>query len=149
LKIIYEKTCPSEGTEDNGTDCVIMGDFNFGEEGEEATKFLRSDFVDAWTTLHSGEEGSTLVSAYNYNSETKSISQRKTGRRFDRILIRSHIWKPKDISMIGTSPFELTQQKDTMQELKNVETSNKGDSFVFPSDHFGLKCVLQVEQSKD
>ena len=45
-------------------------------------------------------------------------------RRLDRILLRSSVWKPREIRMIGDQPI------------------NPGKKDLFPSDHFGLLAGL-------
>jgi hypothetical protein len=67
--------------EDDGTDCLLMGDFNLKQD--EDLKMIRADFRDCWTENQS-EDKSTLVSAYSYDSTTKSLTEVKKGRRIDR-----------------------------------------------------------------
>lgn len=48
-------------------------------------------------------------------------------RRLDRILIRSSLWKPASVRIVGDQPV------------------TPGDKSLFPSDHFGLTGTVTRE----
>jgi endonuclease/exonuclease/phosphatase family metal-dependent hydrolase len=103
-------------------DAVFLGDLNFGD-GEPEEKNLDAAYVDLWKNLKPREPG------FTWNIETSDMAKKgsfpgEKSRRLDRILIRSTVWKPKEIRIIGDEPL----------------TSGKKD--LFPSDHFGLVGVL-------
>lgn len=101
-----------------GQDAVLLGDFNFGD-GEGEDKKIPADYIDTWKALKAGDPG------YTWNIEKSGMARDggfpgETSRRLDRILVRSDVWKPKDIRIIGDFPVI------------------PGKMDLFPSDHFGL-----------
>jgi endonuclease/exonuclease/phosphatase family metal-dependent hydrolase len=103
-------------------DALFLGDFNFGD-GELEEKRLDASYRDLWKSLRPGESGMT------WNIEASDMAKKgsfpgEKSRRLDRILLRSSVWKPKDIRMIGDQPI------------------NAGKKDLFPSDHFGLMAGL-------
>jgi tyrosyl-DNA phosphodiesterase 2 len=103
-------------------DAIFLGDLNFGD-GEAEEKNLDAAYVDLWKNLMPREPGLT------WNIEASDLAKKgsfpgEKSRRLDRILVRSSVWKPKEIRIIGDQPV----------------TPGKKD--LFPSDHFGLVGVL-------
>ena len=99
-------------------DAVFLGDFNFGD-GEAEEKKLDTAYIDLWKALRPKEAGLT------WDIETSDMAKKgsfpgEKSRRLDRILLRSSVWKPKEIRIIGDQPL------------------NAGKKDLFPSDHFGL-----------
>lgn len=100
-------------------DGVVLGDFNFGDAEQPDTSHLDKAYVDLWLALKPGDPG------FTWNMEASDMARKgsfpnETSRRIDRILIRSEVWKPKAIRIIGDAPV------------------TPGDRSLFPSDHFGL-----------
>jgi endonuclease/exonuclease/phosphatase family metal-dependent hydrolase len=106
-------------------DAVFLGDLNFGDgEGEE--KKLDTAYVDLWKSLKPNDPGLT------WNIETSDMAKKgsfpgEKSRRLDRILVKSSVWKPRDIRIVGDQPV-LPGKKD-----------------LFPSDHFGLVGIIARE----
>ncbi|HVE41995.1 MAG TPA: endonuclease/exonuclease/phosphatase family protein [Planctomycetota bacterium] len=103
-------------------DALFLGDFNFGDAEAEEKK-LDAAYVDLWKSLKPGDSGMT------WNIEASDMAKKgsfpgEKSRRLDRILLRSSVWKPKEIRIIGDQPI------------------NPGKKDLFPSDHFGLLGVL-------
>ena len=106
----------------NADDAIFLGDLNFGD-GEPEEKRLDAAYVDLWKALKAQDPG------YTWNIETSDLAKKgsfvgEKSRRLDRILVRSSVWKPKEIRIIGDQPV-VAGKKD-----------------LFPSDHFGLVGVL-------
>jgi tyrosyl-DNA phosphodiesterase 2 len=107
-------------------DAIFLGDFNFGDGEEPDSSHLDKKYVDAWLALKPKDPG------YTWNIETSDMAKagsfpKETSRRLDRILVRSEVWKPESVSIIGDKPVE------------------EGKLDVFPSDHFGLTATLKFK----
>lgn len=103
-------------------DAVLLGDFNFGDGAQPETSRLDRSYGDPWRELHPGEPG------FTWNIEKNGLARRgsfrgETSRRLDRILVRSAVWRAKDIRIIGDEGIGE-------------------DGKLFPSDHFGLVATL-------
>ncbi len=106
-------------------DAVLLGDFNFGDGAEPETSRLDRSYRDLWRELHPGEPG------FTWNIEKNGLARRgsfrgETSRRLDRILVRSNVWRAKDIRIIG-------------------DEAMGADGKLFPSDHFGLVATLECK----
>jgi endonuclease/exonuclease/phosphatase family metal-dependent hydrolase len=105
-------------------DAVFLGDFNFGDGEQPDSAHLDEGYQDIWLSLHPKKPG------YTWNIEVSKMAQKgsfpgEASRRIDRILVRSPIWQPKQIEIIGDKPVV------------------PGKIDLFPSDHFGLVGVLE------
>jgi tyrosyl-DNA phosphodiesterase 2 len=105
-------------------DAVLLGDFNFGDEEEPDTSHLDKAYVDLWRALRPGEPG------FTWNIEASDMARKgsfpgEKSRRIDRILLRSSIWRPKSIRIVGDQPVK------------------PDDKSLFPSDHFGLVGTVE------
>jgi endonuclease/exonuclease/phosphatase family metal-dependent hydrolase len=103
-------------------DAVLLGDFNLGD-GEPAEREIPANYVDVWKALKPKDPG------FTWNIEKSDMARDggfpgETSRRLDRILVRSDVWKPKDIRIIGDEPIV------------------PGKKELFPSDHFGLMGAI-------
>jgi tyrosyl-DNA phosphodiesterase 2 len=108
-------------------DAVVTGDFNFGD-GEDEEKRIPAEFVDPWKALKPGEPG------FTWNNEVSDMAGKskdrfpgEKSRRLDRILVRSSVWKPKEVRILGDQSV-VAGKKD-----------------LFPSDHFGVLGILSRE----
>ena len=106
-------------------DAVLMGDFNFGDAEEPDSSHLDREYRDVWKVLKPAQPG------YTWNVERSPLAKRNSfpkegSRRLDRILIRSSVWVPEAIRILGDSP---------------VSEERPG---IFPSDHFGLCATLSA-----
>jgi len=111
----YLKTLPGDG--------FIVGDFNSrGDEQEE--ELSQSGFVDVWTLLHPDDPGYTFDPERNPLAALMSL--RGEAARFDRILQRSEDgrWMPRSMELFACEPVADTQ------------------GTLYPSDHFGIRAVL-------
>ncbi|MEQ8997642.1 MAG: poly(A) polymerase [Coleofasciculus sp. B1-GNL1-01] len=111
----YLKTLPGES--------FIVGDFNSrGDEPEE--ELSQSGFVDVWTLLHPDDPGYTFDPERNPLATLMSLNGEAA--RFDRILQRSEdgCWMPRSMELFACEPVADTQ------------------GTLYPSDHFGIRAVL-------
>lgn len=111
----YLKTLPGEG--------FIVGDFNSrGDEQEE--ELSQSGFVDVWTVLHPDDAGYTFDPERNPLAALMSLSGEAA--RFDRILQRGEEERflPRSMELFACEPVTDTQ------------------GTLYPSDHFGIRAVL-------
>ncbi|KAL6058951.1 DUF504 domain-containing protein [Balamuthia mandrillaris] len=94
----------------------FMGDFNFGAHTpeNEDNLSLSPSFVDVWPELRPEEEGHTMPEF----------------DRIDRVLVRSALWRPVGIEMIGTE-----------------EISSLAGQKLRPSDHLGLYSTFERTES--
>ena len=108
-------------------DAVLLGDFNFGDD-EENAQLAAAGLVDAWTTVHPHHPGFTFDPVRNPLAAIMS----RTGRaaRFDRVLLRSpaRALAPIDVTVFGDKSFGTGPDGQEM----------------FASDHFGLCALLQA-----
>jgi len=105
------------------TENFIIGDFNVGDETRLS---LRTTYSDAWKTLKFKEEGHTYDPNNNPLAKVTAISY--YSGRFDRILVDSASWNPKDISLFGTEPIQSDKQ-------------------LLLSDHYGVLCELEFDDN--
>ena len=111
----YLKTLPGES--------FIVGDFNSrGDEPEE--ELSQSGFVDVWTLLHPDDPGYTFDPESNPLAALMSLNGEAA--RFDRILQRSEdgCFLPRSMELFACEPVADTQ------------------GTLYPSDHFGIRAVL-------
>jgi poly(A) polymerase len=111
----YLKTLPGDG--------FIVGDFNSrGDEQEE--ELSQSGFVDVWTLLHPDDAGYTFDPERNPLAALMSLSGEAA--RFDRILLRGEDGRflPRSMELFACEPVPDTQ------------------GTLYPSDHFGIRAVL-------
>lgn len=99
---------------------VVMGDFNLRdcEAG-----IIAGEYRDAWPALRPGEPGYTEDTTINHMRFDMKDKHRHV--RFDRVLTKGDSWTPESIDLLGCEPIS--------PELPRV----------FPSDHFGVRCVLR------
>jgi len=107
-------------------DAIFLGDFNFGDGEEPDSSHLDKKYFDVWRQLKPKDPG------FTWNIEVSDMAKdgsfpKETSRRIDRVLVRSFVWKPEAITIIGDTPV--------------VE----GKKDVFPSDHFGLSATLKFK----
>lgn len=112
-----------------GEDAVLLGDLNFGDGEEPETSRLRARFTDVWLALRPKEPGYTWDIERSDMAMAGSFPGEKS-RRLDRILVRSSVWRPTEIRIIGDGPI-IERKKD-----------------LYPSDHFGLMATLRFEPGR-
>jgi endonuclease/exonuclease/phosphatase family metal-dependent hydrolase len=105
-------------------DAVLLGDLNFGDGEEPDTSHLDKAFADLWLTLHPGKPGFTWDMEASDMAKKGSFPGEKS-RRIDRILVRSAVWQPKSVRIVGDQPVK------------------PGDKTLFPSDHFGVVGTVE------
>lgn len=101
-------------------DVVLLGDFNM-RDSEDAV--IGPDHRDAWPVLRPQEPGYTEDTTINHMRFDMKDKHRHV--RFDRVLTKGDTWTPESIELLGREPVSA--------ELPRV----------FPSDHFGVRCVLR------
>jgi endonuclease/exonuclease/phosphatase family metal-dependent hydrolase len=104
-------------------DGMLVGDFNFGDGEQPDSAHLDGAYVDFWKALRPSEKGFTWDIEASDMAAQGSFPGEKS-RRMDRILVRSKVWKPAEIRIIGDRPLR------------------ERDKSLFPSDHFGLIGVM-------
>ena len=104
----------------DSADAVTMGDFNI-RDAEDA--IIGPDYRDIWPALRPGEPGYTEDTTINHLRYDMKHKHRHV--RFDRVLTKGDTWTPESIELLGREPIS--------SELPRV----------FPSDHFGVRCVLR------
>ena len=110
---------------------ILCGDFNFDSKRNYIAKSLPlendclkqyfSGYDDIWTLLHPSQAGYTFDTAKNANL----AKHRPERMRYDRIMLRSGIYKAQSICLTGDKVIGDGKLKEVM-----------------PSDHFGLLCVV-------
>lgn len=106
---------------------MLMGDFNFGDEGKENEVNLKTDkfcnYKDVWPTL--------------YPTKVKEgITHTDCSSRIDRVIIRSKDYEPTLMSVYGTTPLPLSDEEHKyLKEHFNYDNVNL-------SDHHGLYCEI-------
>lgn len=99
---------------------VMVGDFNI-RDSEDAV--IGPDYRDAWPVLRPGEPGYTEDTTINHMRFDMKDKHRHV--RFDRVLTKGDRWIPESIELLGREPISAALPR------------------VFPSDHFGVRCVLR------
>ena len=88
------------------SDCLMLGDFNFGDLGEETQLVHWGRYIDVWRTLQPLAPGFTFDPATNPLADL--TSRNKQPRRLDRILMQSDVLTPTDVSIVGTNYRTIT-----------------------------------------
>lgn len=101
------------------SDALALGDFNMRNRENH---LIAAPFQDVWPTLRPGEHGYTEDTSINDMRHGNTGKKRHV--RFDRVLVKGQRWRPESIELIGTEPISSDHPR------------------VFPSDHFGVRCVL-------
>jgi endonuclease/exonuclease/phosphatase family metal-dependent hydrolase len=150
--------------EQNYTNAVIMGDFNFASAAERLGSLgsTMKDYRDQWLELKG-----PAVAGYTYDAHKnlmlKKIKRAKKERvRIDLILSRSKNWRPAEVLLLGTRPIEhvyngseaVYDERDDSSSSDDSDSGTDTDSdsddsddegkVVYPSDHFGLYGVLEL-----
>ena len=100
-------------------DAVVLGDFNM-RDTENAR--IAAPYSDVWPALRPSEDGFTEDTSTNLMRYDMKDKHRHV--RFDRVLVKGRRWSAADIELLGAEPIAA--------ELPRV----------FPSDHFGVECLL-------
>lgn len=101
---------------------VLMGDFNFCSSWQEENVRIRPDYVDVWPAVHPDNPGFTEDTTINRMRYLLKGKHKHV--RFDRILLKSAMFQPSAIELLGTQPIS--------PEFPEV----------YPSDHFGLFATI-------
>ena len=100
-------------------DAVVLGDFNMRDTENSRIGW---PFHDVWPQLRPDEDGFTEDTSINLMRYDMKDKHRHV--RFDRVLLKGDRWTATDIELLGTEPIAADMPR------------------VFPSDHFGVECVL-------
>ena len=134
--------------------CVAVGDFNL-YDAEEDVCIPSEQWVDVWPSLHgAAEPGFTFDTARN--KMVQQLMPGKTDRlRLDRIvLLRASNLRAERIELFADEPVDAdaAAAADAQASAKRggfvSRTISWGRNFadpnryLFPSDHFGIHCVL-------
>jgi poly(A) polymerase len=110
-------------------DCFIVGDFNTrANEQDELVEY--ANFSDSWKELHPTDAGYTFDPQRNPLAMLMSLEGKPA--RFDRILLHRDLASTTQIAAVnlfGCEPVSDTHGK------------------IFPSDHFGIRGVLSLEDT--
>lgn len=101
-------------------DAVVLGDFNM-RDAENSR--IGPPYCDVWPALRPGEDGFTEDTSINLMRYDMKDKHRHV--RFDRVLLKGCQWTAANVELLGTKPISADLPR------------------VFPSDHFGVKCVLR------
>ncbi len=111
-------------------DCFIVGDFNTRDrEQDELIDY--ASFKDLWKELHPIEVGYTFDPQRNPLAMLMSLEGKPA--RFDRILLCRDLLSTTQISAI---------------DLFGCEPVNDTNGNIFPSDHFGIRGVLALKDTR-
>lgn len=113
---------------------IVLGDFNV-YQNELDGAIADAGFVDLWPAVYPDEPGYTFHPQHNALAAFSSRTQ--TPRRLDRCLIRAreNLLTPVDVALLGTAPLP--------------QTVDGAITPLFASDHYGLWCLLQVQQAPE
>lgn len=120
MNIIYER-CDKEDT-------IIIGDFNIGKD-VEFEDVCKTGYIDCWPSVHKEEKGNTYDPQNNSFASTSRVGE---AIRVDRMLLKSNIWKTKEIKLFGEEQIEVETKENTKQRI-NL------------SDHFGILTKFEIE----
>jgi tyrosyl-DNA phosphodiesterase 2 len=100
---------------------VVLGDFNMRDDENGR---IDADYIDVWPALRPTEPGFTEDTDINLMRLDSKNKHRQV--RFDRVLLKGSRWRPAAIELLGTDPISDAHPR------------------VFPSDHFGVLCRLEL-----
>lgn len=112
---------------DPTSNVVLLGDFNFGHGEQPDTAALSPDYADLWLELESDSPGYTWDRKRNKRAQIDSF-EGELSRRLDRILIKGKWYEAKSIELFADTP--ISHKKDRL----------------YPSDHFGLKAIVETKK---
>jgi tyrosyl-DNA phosphodiesterase 2 len=98
---------------------VVLGDFNMrdAENGR-----IGAPFHDVWTVLRPHDDGYTEDTSINLMRLDSKNKHRQV--RFDRVLVKGNAVVATGIELLGTEPISEALPR------------------VYPSDHFGVRCLF-------
>jgi tyrosyl-DNA phosphodiesterase 2 len=108
---------------------ILLGDFNFRDSEQPETDALRQDYRDPWLALHPEDPGVTYDVEHNPLATANAFSN-ESGRRLDRILLRTPDWEPVAIHRFGTQPVAIEGNEH------------------YASDHYGVVITLRVNSEE-
>jgi tyrosyl-DNA phosphodiesterase 2 len=128
---------------------VITGDFNFCSyrnyvvnseplNNNDLVQILH-EYKDVWAELRSGEMGYTFDTETNLMLRYKQLEK----MRYDRIIYKnmgSMLVVPTQIELVGTESINSALPQNT--SVFNTPPTGK---IIFPSDHFGLLSVFNID----
>ncbi len=120
MKIIFDQLKEKENA-------LFLGDFNFGD-GEAEEKTIPTVYKDCWSITNPKQPGFTWNREISPMAKQGSFTNEKS-RRLDRVLLKSDDFSPIKSTIIGNTP------------ITNSKT-------LFPSDHFGLLCIIEKRNDK-
>jgi len=128
---------------------LLCGDFNFAATSEHSQPIKDSVMEDAWEILKPNKPGYTDDT--DKNRMRYRIKPRKSRRRVDRILYHGYAMTPKTIKLIGREPTDVIAPERI--SYKMVKTNNVGelgelDLKLWPSDHFGVSAMFELEEEE-
>jgi tyrosyl-DNA phosphodiesterase 2 len=100
-------------------DAIVLGDFNMRDT--ENTRIV-PPFRDVWPLLRPHDHGFTEDTTINHMRYDSKNKHRHV--RFDRVLLKGSAWAAEAIDLLGTDAISRAHPR------------------VFPSDHFGVMCVV-------
>jgi len=100
-------------------DAIVLGDFNMRDT--ENTRIV-PPFRDVWPLLRPHDHGFTEDTTINHMRYDSKDKHRHV--RFDRVLLKGPGWAAETIDLLGTGAISHAYPR------------------VFPSDHFGVMCVV-------
>ncbi len=101
-------------------DAVVLGDFNMRDAENPR---IAAPYRDLWPELRPADDGFTEDTSINHMRYDMKDKHRQV--RFDRVLLEGRRWAPAGIELLGTEPISAQLPR------------------VFPSDHFGVECLLR------
>jgi tyrosyl-DNA phosphodiesterase 2 len=104
-------------------DAVLLGDFNM-RDTEDAR--ITTPYCDVWPALRPDDDGFTEDTSINLMRFDARNKKRQV--RFDRVLLKGPGWRAASIELLGTEPISPALPR------------------VFPSDHFGVECRLEMRR---
>lgn len=142
MSTIYNRTVSdiSKGIDhDDGSDCIIIGDYNMADGGEGEAMSLRPDFVDCWKSLNGIEADPGFTFYPEKNSLAMITTKTGIGRRYDRVLVRSagYHWQALSCQLVNTEALPITIGDGSVVNIP-------------VSDHYGIMAQLQfVEDAQE
>lgn len=133
-------------------DKVILGDLNFHVESE----LIPPNYQDAWKTLYPDNPGYTFDGTINTMlHEIWPLGwvygfKDNVQMRLDRVFTQTNNWNVSAMDICFNQPIYQSNQRtnlikdilSTAFDFFKVNIARDPKKYLFPSDHFGLRCIF-------
>uniref|UniRef100_A0A7S2XH71 Endonuclease/exonuclease/phosphatase domain-containing protein n=1 Tax=Lotharella oceanica TaxID=641309 RepID=A0A7S2XH71_9EUKA len=122
---------------DDDHHCFVMGDFNFDLDAKKSDEknAIPREYKDAWRIVHP------------HKSKKDSVTVMDIQSRIDQVHYKSTKYGPVEMKRIGVLPIEGLNTNPPAKNAAGISMTGHSiiGSMEYPSDHYGLCAVFELE----